>query len=302
VTLSQFEYVAPRTTEEAVSALQQAGSVALAGGHHLLTRLKRREIAVHRLVDLTSLSALRGVERDPDGGLRIGALTTLTELFAVSRVDQSEGGTLGAVADAVCRLGDRQSRNRATVGGQLACGRTGNDLAAALMALHARVDLAGPGGERSVPLTELWDAGPRLRLMPAELVTGVHLEPAGKSAAWRSGYARMTARATLEAVCGVAAAVVVGLDGRVEQCRIAAVGAMARPGRLTAMEESVVRGAGPEELPAPPDVGGFVSDRLASSDYRRHMTRVLAGRALERALCAVLPPADGRARTHGPIP
>jgi carbon-monoxide dehydrogenase medium subunit len=284
VILSQFEYVAPRTTEEAVSALQQPGSVALAGGHHLLTRLKRREVAAHRLVDLASISALRGAERDPDGGLRIGALTTLTALLAVSRVDRTEGGTLGAVADAVCRLGDRQSRNRATVGGQLACGRTGNDLAAALMALDATVDLTGPDGERSVPLADLWDAGPRLRLLPAELVTGVHLERAGEPAGWRSGYARMTARATLEAVCGVAAAVFVGPDGRAERCRVAAVGAMTRPGRLTALEESVVQGAGPDELPAPPDACEFVSDRLASADYRRHMTRILAGRALERAL------------------
>jgi aerobic carbon-monoxide dehydrogenase medium subunit len=278
VTLTQFDYLAPVELEGAISALQQPGSVALAGGHHLLTLLKRRELAVRRLVDLHGVRELYGLEADAAGALRIGALTTLTELLAYLRADAESGSE--ALADAISGLGDRQSRNRVTLGGQLAAGRVGNDLAAALMVFGATVHLAGAQGQRSIPLTDLWGSGSQLELRAGELITAVLLEPALGG----SGFARMTNRATLEAVCGVAAAVTAAPDGRVERCRIAAVGAMARPGRLAEMEKWALAGAQSGEL-APPLVDApFVDDHLASADYRRFMTRVLAGRALDLAL------------------
>lgn len=279
VTLTQFDYLAPVKLEGAISALQQPGSVALAGGHHLLTLLKRRELAVQRLVDLHGVRELRGLEADAAGALRIGAMTTLTELLAYLRARAERGSD--ALADAISGLGDRQSRNRVTLGGQLAAGRVGNDLAAALMVFGATVHLAGAQGPRSVPLTDLWGSGSRLELRAGELIAAVLLEPALAG----SGFARMTNRATLEAVCGVAAAVTSAPDGRVEHCRIAAVGAMARPGRIAVMEEWALTGARSGELAPPPAAGApFVNDHLASADYRRYMTRVLAGRALNLAL------------------
>jgi aerobic carbon-monoxide dehydrogenase medium subunit len=278
VTLTQFDYLAPVELEDAISALQQPGSVALAGGHHLLTRLKRRELAAARLVDLRGVRELGGLEADAAGTLRIGAMTTLTELLAYLR-DRGERGS-DALTDAISMLGDRQSRNRVTLGGQLAAGRIGNDLAAALMVFGATVQLAGAQGLRSVPLTDLWGSGSRLELRAGELIAAVSLEPALGG----SGFARMTNRATLEAVCGVAAAVTSAPDGRVEHCRIAAVGAMARPGRMAEMEKWALTGARSGELAPPPADAPFVNDHLASADYRRYMTRVLAGRALALAI------------------
>lgn len=276
--LTQFDYLAPEKLEDALPALQQPGNVALAGGHHLLTLLKRRELTVGRLVDLHGVRELRGLEADAAGGLRIGALTTLTELLAYVSARGEPGS--GALADAISGLGDRQSRNRVTLGGQLASGRVGNDVAAALMVLGATVLLAATQGRRSVPLTDLWGSGSQLELRPGELITAVLLEPAPAG----SAFARMTNRATLEAVCGVAAAVTAAPDGRVRQCRIAAVGAMARPGRIAVIEEWALAGARTGELAPPPADAPFLNDHLASADYRRHMTRVLAGRALDLAL------------------
>ena len=266
--ITRFDYVAPTTVAGALAALREPGSVAIAGGHHLLTRLKRRELAVRQLVGLGGLAELRGVTADADG-LGVGALTTLTQLLQEPAVAE-----YGAVADALGALGDRQSRNRATVGGQLASGRVGNDLAAALMVHRAVVHLIGPTGTRDVPLTELWGAGPRLAIATDELITHVQLEPAVPS-----GYARMTDRATLEAVVGVAAAVVPNGG----TCRIAAVGATVRPGRIPAMEDSVAHAADLDDLAPPPADLPFVDDHLAAADYRRHMTRELARDALALA-------------------
>jgi len=283
VVLSQFDYIAPTTIKAAVSALQEPGCVALAGGHHLLTLLKRRELAVRQLVDLRQVRELRGIEPDADGGLRIGALTTLTELLEHPTVRSAQG--IGALEDAVSGLGDQQGRNRVTIGGQLASGRTGNDLAAALMVLGTTMHLSGAWGDRSVPLTDLWGDGSQLQLRPGELITGVYVEPAWAG----SGYARMTNRATLEAVCGVAAAVVPAADGRIEHCRVAAVGAMVRPGRIAIMEESILGATGSDGVAPPPADAPFVDDHLASADYRRHMTWVLAGAALDLALVRAVP-------------
>jgi aerobic carbon-monoxide dehydrogenase medium subunit len=272
VILGQFDYVAPTTVAGAVAALREPGSVAIAGGHHLLTRLKRRELEVRQLVDLGALPELRGVTSGP-AGLRVGALTTLTQLL-----QEPAAGAYGAITDALSALGDQQSRNRVTVGGQLACGRVGNDLAAALMVHGAVVHLTGPAGARTVPLTELWGTGSHLDTAPGELIMHVQLEPPVAS-----GYARMTNRATLEAVVGVAAAVVVAAGRAVGSCRIAAVGAMVRPGRIPTMEESITHSSGRNGLVAPPVDTPFVDDHLAGADYRRHMTGELAGTALALA-------------------
>jgi CO/xanthine dehydrogenase FAD-binding subunit len=112
------------------------------------------------------------------------------------------------------------------------------------------------------------------------LITAVELAPMQGG----SGYARMADRATLEAVCGVAVAVQRRPDGQLEKCRIATVGATVRPGRIAVMEESVIGTDGSRDPVAPPVDAAFVDNRLASHEYRRHMTPVLAGRALELAL------------------
>ncbi len=279
--LSQFDYITPTTVESAVSALQQPGTVAIAGGHHLLTLLKRREVAVRTLVDLRGLTDLRGICSDVQGGLRVGALTTLTDLLTHPAVRSN--GSLGALDDALSVLGDRQSRNRVTIGGQLACGRTGNDLIAALLVLDATVSVTGPTGDRTVPITQLSAGGPSPALAPGELITTIVLS----SARTGSGYARMTNHATLEAICGVAVSLQCRADDRVEDCQIAAVGATAQPTRMAAMQKAVIGTDGRTPPPAPATTD-FLNDRLASHEYRQHMTGVLAGRALRLA----------RARAH----
>jgi CO/xanthine dehydrogenase FAD-binding subunit len=90
----------------------------------------------------------------------------------------------------------------------------------------------------------------------------------------------MADRATLEAVVGVAAAVVSAAGGDRAACRIAAVGATARPGRFPTMEGSVPGGADLDDLAPPPADLPFIDDHLAGADFRRHMTRELARAAL----------------------
>ncbi|MDB5066087.1 MAG: carbon-monoxide dehydrogenase [Chloroflexi bacterium] len=287
--LDNFDYVAPESLEEAVAALAKGPTTRpLAGGRGLLTELKRGERRVERLVDLRAIAALRGVDQLPDGRLRVGALTTLAELLVDPFVRAAH--VPGALGDAVPEIEDPQARNRSTVGGTLAGGDPGSDLAAVMLALGASVNCVGPDGERVVAIDQLFGPGRPTCLAPDELITSVDLalaEPGG-------AYERFADRATLDAICGVAVTVALGADGRLARCRIGVVGATAWPCRLDAVEH-VLTGTGiPVTMPPLLEVDGVLDDRAASGKYRIHLIRVLAERAFVRAVERARVGEDGR--------
>jgi CO/xanthine dehydrogenase FAD-binding subunit len=271
-----FEYVAPASLAEAIEILgANPANVPLAGGNGLLTLLKRGEVKPVTVVDLRRLDVLRGLAFTADGRLRVGALTTLTELVDDPRVQAAH--LPGVLGDALAAAGDVQARNRATIGGTLASAAPGSDLSAALLVLDATADVMGINGSRVVPVAALLDGSARLG--PGELITAVDLSPAEPG----SAYSRLANRATLHALCGVAVTVALGADGTVSRCRIAATGSMRHPRRLNELEASLL-GTTPPVL-VPPQAGRlFVGDRLASAAYRRAMTSRMAERAFVSAV------------------
>jgi aerobic carbon-monoxide dehydrogenase medium subunit len=268
--LSQFEYSVATTVDHAVRLLSEHPTVhALAGGNGLLTLLKRGEVTASRLVDLRNLRELRGISATSQGRIRVGAMTTLTELLADPTVRAAHGR--GALGDAVTLAGDPQTRNRATIGGTLAAAAPGSDLAAALLALGATAHVVGPRGSRVTPVADLFNG--TAGVGSGELITWVELAPAEQG----SAYLRLGNRATLHATCGVAMTVAVTGD-TIAGCRIAVTGAMAYPQRLTEVETALAGTRVPATIPEQP-AWLFVSDHDASAQYRAHLTKVLAERA-----------------------
>src|SRR5438270_11054803 len=106
-------YAAPQTLDEAVALLAAGDARALAGGNSLLVEPSRRQLAGVKLVDLRRISGLVGAQPQ-DGGLRIGALTTLAAVAAAT------GDRYPALTEAIQAIGDAQARNRASVRGNLA--------------------------------------------------------------------------------------------------------------------------------------------------------------------------------------
>src|SRR3954453_19155219 len=115
---AEFDYVAPDTLDEALTALSQGGEDAklLAGGHSLLPLMKLRLAAPTLLVDLRRGPDLAGIS--PHGGLKIGAMTTHT---AIANAD------LGLISEVSSTIADPQVRNRGTLGGSLAHGDPASD-------------------------------------------------------------------------------------------------------------------------------------------------------------------------------
>ena len=146
----EFDYVAPETLDEALTALSEGGEDAkvLAGGHSLLPLMKLRLAAPTLLVDLRKVPGLRGVQRE-NGQWRIGAMTR--------HADMQGNADLGPVGQATALIADQQVRNRGTIGGSLAHGDPASDLPTVFLACEGSLTVAGAGGTREVAAADMFE-------------------------------------------------------------------------------------------------------------------------------------------------
>ena len=114
--LREVGYVRPTSVDEALRLLGELeGSRALAGGQTLVNVMKARAASPDALVDLNRIPALKGIDRDGDGGLSIGAMSTYTELVRSDAV----AGARPILAEVCSQIADVQVRNRGTIGGNV---------------------------------------------------------------------------------------------------------------------------------------------------------------------------------------
>ena len=267
-----FEYVRARDLGEALEALARYGEDArvLAGGHSLLPAMKLRLAQPKALVDIGRVAELQGI-REEDGRIRIGALTTHAEIESSALLSRS----CPLLPEVAGRIGDLQVRNRGTIGGSLAHADPAADWPAAVLALEAEIVLAGREGVRAVRAEEFFVDLFQTALRPGEILTEVRVPVTGPAAA----YEKFAQKASGFALCGVAA---VAGDGAF---RVSVTGVADRAYRARGMEEALRRGASPAEAAERAAEGVEpLGDLHASSEYRAHLARVLARRALERAL------------------
>ena len=274
---ARFDYVAPESLDEALSALRDGGEDAkvLAGGHSLVPLMKLRLAAPTLLVDLRRLPGLRGVQRE-NGHWRIGAMTR--------HADVQGNADLGPIGQAASLIADQQVRNRGTVAGSLAHGDPASDLPAVVLACEASLTVAGTGGStREVKAADLFVDYLTTAVQQGEIVTEVRV-PAFDG--WGSSYVKFTRRAEDWAMVGVCAMVKKAGDGSVEDVRIALTNMGSTPLRASAAEDAL-RGKGVDAIAAAAEQAAEGTDPPgdlnATPDYKRHLARVLTRRALEEA-------------------
>lgn len=275
-----FDYEVAESVDHAIELLGQHGDEAklLAGGHSLLPIMKLRLAAPAVLIDLGRLTDLNYV-RDEGDHLAIGAMTRHTDVEH-NPVLQEHCGLLAYTASLV---GDPQVRHRGTIGGSLAHADAASDLPSALLALDATFVVKGSGGERTVGAGDFFKDYLMSDLAPDEVLTEVRVPKLG-NAGW--SYQKFNRRAQDWAVVGVAA-VVERSNGTIGSARIGLTNMGSTPLRASAAE-SALSGASPDsvaEATSSADEGTSPSsDIAASSEYRRHLARVLSRRAVEEAL------------------
>jgi len=281
-----FELLEPATLAEAVGLLDPEDSTgvrAIAGGTALSLLLQLRVFRPTRLVSLRRLDGeLRGVHVDADGSLRIGALTTLTELERSPVLAVSEP----VLSRALHTLSNVRVRNIATVGGHLAHADPHMDLPPILVTLGARVRAVSPRGERWIDVADLITGYYETSLGGDELIAELHV-PAQPPGA-RAAYAKFTA---LSADDWPAVGVAVWLrreDARIAEARIVVGGATDHPTRMSAAEAALCGTLGdPRAFAAAGDAAAgeveTLGDLRGSVPYKREMVRVHVRRALEAA-------------------
>ena len=273
-----FEYFRPATLAEAIDLLARHGEDAkiLAGGHSLIPAMKLRLAQPAALVDIARLPELGSI-REQEGRIAIGAVAT-HRAIETSPLLRERCPLLPAVA---AHLGDVQVRNRGTIGGSLAHADPAADYPAAILALDAELEIAGPGGRRTVPAREFFVGLLESAVAPGEVLCAVRVPVTGRSVA----YVKTEQKASGFALCGVAAVV----DASAGRVAVGVTGVAAVPYRASGVEatlagRSLTEGAVTEAASHAADGIDPISDLHASAEYRAHLAVVNARRALRTAL------------------
>ena len=283
--MKSFDLAEPATIEEAVALLdpEDKSVRAIAGGTALMLMMKTRLFQPTRLVSLRRLNGdLRGLRVNQDGGLRIGAMTSLAQLEYSHLV----ASTYPVLSRALGTLSNIRIRNVATLGGHLAHGDPHMDLPPILMTLGTKVSAVSPRGRRWVDICDLFTGYYETSLIKDELITSVEI--AGQPPGVYCWYEKFTARSADDwPTVGVAVRYIVD-SGVIRDPRVAVSAATERPMRSAAAEAALTNAPlAPHVLSKAADAAADelepIADLHGTASYKREMVRVHVRRALERA-------------------
>ena len=285
--LKTFEYFAPKSLPEALSLLQERGEEgrALAGGTDLVVQVKEggKIPTPSYLVSLRRLPELRGIDFSEKDGLRIGATVTMTEAAESAPLRER----YRALADGAEIVGSIQTMNMATIGGNVCNAAPSADTASPLLTYEAVAVIAGPKGERNVPIEEFWLGPNQTALQQGELLRELRLPalPANTGGV----YVRQTPRKQMDiAVVGVAVLLTLGQGDRIERARIA-LGAVAPTPIRARKAEAILEGKAASEAlfaqaaETATSEANPIGDVRGSAEFRRHLLKVTTERCLQEA-------------------
>ncbi|MFO7716649.1 FAD binding domain-containing protein [Desulfosarcina sp.] len=282
--VSRFEYIAPKSIEEALAALARGGKETriIAGGTDLLVKIRHRMLFPRLLVSLKGIDGLNAITFDRKNGLTIGATALLADVATHPAIRRY----YPTVAEAAGSTANVQVRNMGTVVGNLCNASPSADNIPTLMAMDATAVIAGPEGYRRVALDQFFQ-GPGLTALAAgEIVTAITVPPppAGSGTAYHS----ISQRSKLDcSAVGVGAMVVM----KAQDCTAVrlVVGACAPVPMRTHKAEKMLTGKPMTDAlvrraaQAASEETSPITDVRASAPYRWKMVSVLTIRALTDA-------------------
>ncbi len=278
--MPEAAYHAPETVQQAIALLaDKPGARVLAGGTDLIVQMRAGRIAPPAIVDLKHISGMIGIRAHGDG-FAIGAATPCTALKRHAGFAAAWPG----VVEAANLIGSVQVRNRATMAGNLCNASPAADSVPALIAARATCLIAGPAGERELPVEQLATGPGRTGLAAGEFVVELRLPARPKGGG--DAYLRLIPRTEMDiAVVGAGVALVIDAGGTctdarvsigavaptallVEEAGAALVGSRLDDGALDRMGEAVRAACRP------------IDDKRGTIDYRTDMAAVIARRAV----------------------
>jgi carbon-monoxide dehydrogenase medium subunit len=284
--MRRFEYLAPRSLQEAVTLLRERGDGVklLAGGTDLLVHMKEGGLHPPAVVSLHAVPELRGIEFDEASGLRIGAGTLMSEIASHADVV----GRYAALADGAGVVGSMQTRNMATIGGNVANAAPSADTTPPLVAFDAVAEVAGPKGTREMPVEQVATGPGATSLERGEIISSFSVPaPAPRTG---SVYQRHTPRKIMD-IAAVGLGVRLTLDdaGAISEARVC-LGAVAPTVIRVPDAEQALAGQQPSEelferaAELAQAAARPISDVRGSAEFRRYMVGVMTKRCLAIAL------------------
>jgi len=171
----RFDYLEAKTIDQAISLLGQYDGRAkiIAGGTDLLLKIRNKAIKPEYVIDITSIPNRNYIDYSGHYGLKIGALTTIRELETSIELQKRHP----IISQAASQLGSVAIRNVATIGGNLCNALPSAEMAQPLIALSAQLIIAGPGGERIMPLEDFFTGVGKTALGRSELLVEIEVPP-----------------------------------------------------------------------------------------------------------------------------
>lgn len=280
-----FEYLAPDSVEQALTALAEHGEQAklLAGGQSLIPAMNFRVVQPTMLIDLNRLADLRYLRRQ-NGSLVIGAMTTQRQM----EQDPAVAQTVPLLAQALPHIAHPQIRNRGTLGGSLVHADPAAELPVVAVAAQARVRARSLEGERWIPAESFFQGMFVTDLSPSEMLVEVEIPASPPRTGW--SFLEASRRRGDYAMMGVAAMITLSESGDCTAARLVYLNAGDGPLQAAQAVEALV-GRPPKEktiqeaarIAAEQEIDPF-GNVHASMDYQRHLAQVLTERALGQAI------------------
>jgi carbon-monoxide dehydrogenase medium subunit len=281
---ARFAYEAPRSLEEAIALLHRGEGEAkiIAGGQSLLPMMKLRFANPETIVDLNTVPGLGYHRVDQDGTVHVGALCRHAELERSTSLP----GRQPTMAAAAPLIADPSVRNRGTLVGSLCHADPQGDWAAVVTALGGHIVAVGPGGRRTIPMTDFVH-GPFQNALGYDEIAVEAVIPGPKDSAG-GGYLKLERRVGDFATAGVAVAVETA-RGSVTRAGIALTGVGIRTIDASEAAAALVgKDLGTDTIEQAASLAAAAAqprtDHRGSADYKRHIVHTFVTRILTRVV------------------
>jgi carbon-monoxide dehydrogenase medium subunit len=285
--MKPFEYIEPSTLKEATQLLFDYGKKArvLAGGVHLVPKMRKGEIETEYLVNIQRIPGLEYIEPDGKKGVKFGAMAKLHSLETSKAVQKH----YPILYEAIHQITSVQAKYMGTAVGNVCVGTPASDVATALLALGAELRIAGAKGKRTEPLEKFYPGHLRTSLKRGEMVTGVFLPTPQPG----TGTAFLNLVRTRSDIAKISVAVAIIVKDRI--CREAriAIGAAAptvfraRKAEAALIGQKLLSEAIHKAAEMAAEETTPISDLRSTAEYRKETAKILVRRALEKALAEI---------------
>ena len=275
-----FNYHRPDTVDGVIGLLGEWGDDArvIAGGHSLIPVMKQRITDISHLIDLGGVDALKGISID-GSNVTIGAMTTQHELIS----NDALANVAPIIREASLQIADPQVRYLGTIGGNVANGDPANDMPGLMQTLDATYHLAGPGGARTVPARDFYEAAYFTAREEDEILTGISFTASGGGYAYEKqkrkigDYATAAAGVLLTMEGGSCIAASVALTNLSDTPVYCADAVDTLVG--SSVDDATVKAA----VAAAVDASDPVADTRGPVDFKKYVAGVIVKKAIESA-------------------